>query len=564
MSLNTTIDPPTDSLSEVTPVISVHAADARPMDGWLRGHIKAIALAITAAGFALRIAAAMRTYLNPDEILHYLIVDQPSLLLAYKTSLTNAHPPLIYVLLYFCHLVGRSEVVLRLPVILAGTAFCWFTFEWVQLLFGGPAGLVALILVTFSPIMINLSAEVREYALLLCFMAAALYFLERFEEKTPRGMWQFSLFLYLAILSHYSAVFFVLASGVYALARFAGSKYPRKVIAAWAAAQLGALTIYVFLYVTHVSKIKNQVALWGMPFGDTFFQPDEQSIFRFTRVNTWNIFLYTFAQRYVATAILIAFLAGMAFLFFRDFISARGKQDSHHGPRHVSIQLVLPFVAVWAAAIAGIYPYVGSRHTAFLVPFIIASAAFTFSAVCRRRLWAGLLAASLLAGISSYYGNPSEPGITKANQSRKLMTDAVAYMHQTASPGDFILADQESSLPLAYYYCGPEAANPLNWSGDNSDQFHCQGHPIVTLNFWHLRAEGLAGSFEKMVRNYGLKPGARVWVFQAGWKGYLLARLPEQVAGLRCVAPKTFGENITIVPLMVGPDLSPAAQAICH
>jgi hypothetical protein len=124
MSLNTTIDPQTDSLSEVTPVISVHAADACPTDGWLRGHIKAIALAITAAGFALRIAAAMRTYLNPDEILHYLIVDQPSLLLAYKTSLTNAHPPLIYVLLYFCHLVGRSELVLRLPVILAGTAFC--------------------------------------------------------------------------------------------------------------------------------------------------------------------------------------------------------------------------------------------------------------------------------------------------------------------------------------------------------------------------------------------------------------------------------------------------------
>jgi hypothetical protein len=225
---------------------------------------------------------------------------------------------------------------------------------------------------------------------------------------------------------------------------------------------------------------------------------------------------------------------------------------------------VLPFVAVWAAAIARIYPYVGSRHTALLVPFIIASAAFTFSAVCRRRLWAGLLAASLLAGISSYYGNPSEPGITKANQSRKLMTDAVAYMHQTASAGDFILADQESSLPLAYYYCGPEAANLLNWSGDNFDQFHCQGHPIVTLNFWHLRAEGLAGSFEKMVRNYGLKPDARVWVFQAGWKGYLLARLPEQVAGLRCVAPKTFGENITIVPLMVGPDLSPAAQSICN
>ena len=567
MSLNATIDATTESLSLVTSGMP----EGEPVPGaglierWLRGHIKAIALAITAAGFALRMAAAITTYFNPDEILHYLLIDQASLFLAYKASLTNAHPPLIYVLLYYCHLLGRSELILRLPLILAGTAFCWFTFEWVQLLFGGSAGLIALVVVTFSPIMIALSAEVREYALLLCCMGAALYFLERaFEEKTLQSMWRFSLFLYLSILSHYSAVFFVLAAGVYALARFAGSKYPRKVITAWAMGQMGAFAIYVFLYVTHVSKIKSHVVLWAMPFGDTFFQPDQESIFRFTRVNTWNIFLYMFAERHVAEAVLVAFLVGVAFLFFRDFISTPGKRRFHQGPRHIGVHLVLPFVAVWAAAIAGIYPYVGSRHTAFLAPFIIAAAAFTFAALCRKKLWAGLLAASLLAGVSNYYGNPSEPGITKTNQSRKLMTDAVAYMHQATSNGDLILADQESSLPLAYYYCGPEAADLLNWSGENFDQFHCQGHPIVTLNFWHLRAEGLADSFEKMTRNYGLKPGNRVWVFQAGWKGYLLAQLPRQLAQFRCIAPKTFGENITIVPLVVGPDLSPASQAKCN
>lgn len=567
MSLNTAIDPQTESPREASPVIPHHAplAGAHFIESWLRGRIKALVLAITAAGLVLRIAAAIRTYFNPDEILHYLLIDQPSLFLAYKESLTNAHPPLIYVLLYYCHLLGRSELVLRLPLILAGTAFCWFTFEWIQILFGRVAGLLALTVVAFSPIMIALSAEVREYALLLCCMAAALCFLERaLEKRSLRTMWCFSAFLYLAILSHYSAVFFVLASGVYALARFADSRYPRRLIAAWAMGQVGALAIYVFLYVTHVSKIKSHVALWAMPFGDTFFQPDQQSIFRFTRVNTWNIFLYTFAQRYVAEAMLIAFIAGAAFLFVRDFISAPGKQGAHHGPRHVSIQLLLPFIAVWMASIAGIYPYVGSRHTAFLAPFILAAASLAFAALCRQKLWAALLAAILLAGVSNYYGNPSEPGFTQANQSRKLMADAVGYLHQAASEGDFILADQESSLPLAYYYCGAEAANLLNWSGEDFDQFHCQGHPIVTLNFWHLRAEGLTGSFEKMTRNYGLKPGARVWVFQAGWKGYLLAHLPREIAELRCVAPKTFGENITIVPLMVGPDLSPAAQSSCR
>jgi 4-amino-4-deoxy-L-arabinose transferase-like glycosyltransferase len=566
MSLNATIDPQTTLPPEVA--LMKHQGEASSgvdlIENWLRDHLRLVAIAITAAGFATRMNMATRTYLNPDEILHYLLIDQSSLFLAYKASLSNAHPPLIYLLLYLCHLIGRSELVLRLPLILAGTAFCWFTFEWIQLLFGGAAGLLALVVVAFSPIQIALSAEIREYALLLCFMAGALYFLERaFQEKSLRMMAYFSLFLYLAILSHYSAVFFVAPCGVYALAKFADSRSSRKLITAWAVVQLGALAIYVFLYLTHVAKIRNQVSLWAMPFGDTFFQSYQQSIFRFTRVNTWNIFLYMFAHSYVAAAMLIAFLAGAASLFFRDLVSSPVKRDVRDGPRHISIQFMLPFLAVWAAAIAGIYPYVGSRHTAVLAPLVMAAASFAFAAVCRKRLWATLLAASLLAGVSMLYGNPSEPGITQANQSRQRMTGTISYMHQALPAGDLILVDQESSLPLAFYYCEPQA-NLLNWSGAEFDELRCQGHPVVTLHFWHLRAEGLAESFEKMARHYGLKPGNRVWVFQAGWKGYLLAELPHELAQFRCVLPKTFGENITIVPLMVAPDLSPVAQAPCR
>jgi hypothetical protein len=559
-----TIEPQTILRPGVAPPIPRNVPPAGLIERWLRGHLNLVALAITAAGFVARISLATTTYLNPDEILHYLLTDQPSLFLAYKASLSNAHPPLIYPLLYLCHLLARSELVLRFPLILAGTAFCWFTFEWINILFGGAAGLFALILVAFSPIQIALSAEIREYALLLCCMAAALYFLERvFQEKSLRTMWYFCFFLYLAILSHYSAVFFVAACGIYALARFVDSKPPRKLLAAWAIVQLGALAIYVFLYVTQVAKLKDQVALWAMPFGDTFFQSYQQSIFRFTAVNTWNIFLYMFAQRYVAAAMLIAFGAGVAFLFFRDFTSSPARHDFHHGPRHASIQFLLPFLALWAAAIAGIYPFVGSRHTAVLAPFILAAASFAFAAICRQQLWAGVLAAGLLAGISVCCGNPSEPGITKTNQNRQLMTGAVSYLHQAVPEGDLILVDQESSLPLAFYYCEPQA-NLLNWSGAEFDELRCQGHPIVTLHFWHLRAEGLADSFEKMAQHYALKPGNRVWVFQAGWKGYLLAQLPHELAQFRCVAPKTFGENITIVPLMVAPDLAPIAQAACR
>src|ERR1700730_15206978 len=337
MNLNTTIDMETTSAPDLTPGKPQQNAvpGACSFELWLRDHLTIVALAVTAAGFVARIVAANRSYFNPDEVLHYLLIDEPSLFLAYKASLTNAHPPLIYLLLYVFHLAGHSEFVLRLPLVLAGTASCWFIFKWMRALFGGPAGLIALIVAAFSPALIALSAEVREYALLLFCMAAALYFLERaFEGKSVPTMWGFSLFLYLAILSHYSAAFFALALGVYALARVADSECPRKVVHAWAIGQLGALAIYAFLYVTHISKIRNNLAVWATSFGDTFFQFNQDSIFHFTRVNTWNIFQYMFAQRHVAGAMLFAFIAGVLFWLFQDFTSA----PRDHGPRHIGIQ----------------------------------------------------------------------------------------------------------------------------------------------------------------------------------------------------------------------------------
>ncbi len=202
------------------------------IEAWLQAHLDGVALAIVAAGFALRILAATRSYLNPDEALHYLILNQASAFQAYKASLTNAHPPLIYLVLYAWHFLGRSELMLRLPSVVAGTAFCWFAFRWIKIIFGRSAALIGATVCAFSPALIALSAEVRAYALLLFCLGAALYFLARaFEEKVEgksvHQMWWFTGFLYLAILTHYSAVFFTVAFGLYVLARIADSQLPR-------------------------------------------------------------------------------------------------------------------------------------------------------------------------------------------------------------------------------------------------------------------------------------------------------------------------------------------------
>ena len=54
--------------------------------------------------------------------------------------------------------------------------------------------------------------------MLLAFLAGALYFLDRaFAENSSSKMAAFSLSLYFAMLSHYSAFLFAAALGIYAL-----------------------------------------------------------------------------------------------------------------------------------------------------------------------------------------------------------------------------------------------------------------------------------------------------------------------------------------------------------
>jgi hypothetical protein len=524
------------------------------LDRWLFNHANALALAVVGAGFGLRIFAATRSYLNPDEAMHYLLLNQASVFLAYKASLTNAHPPLIYLVLYYWRFLGRSELMLRLPSVAAGTAFCWMLYKWMGLAFGRAASWIGLILVTFSPAMVALSAELRAYALLLFCMGGALYFLERaFAEKSVRAMWYFSGFLYLAILSHYSAVFFALAAGVYALARIADSHLPRKVVVAWAGGQAGALAIYAFLYLTHLSKLKSSVAIWSMAFGTAYFHKDSVGIFNFTGENTFNIFLFLFGERYVAQMMLLCFIAGVAFVFAQGLLSRQGNLQSNR----LGILLVFPFIGVWCAAIAGIYPYVGSRHTVFLAPFAIAAAGYLVAAASGQRVWAGILVATLLMVVSNTSHEPVPTEEMAVNQSPVLMASAVGYIEQSILRGEFILVDYQSSLPLAYYLCGPRTIIPIETFSGAYFEYSCNSHAVVSLNVWKVIPGGFRLHFEKMARSHSLKPGDRVWVYQTGWGVDVGTDLAAHDAAFRCLAPKRFGGGVTVTPFIVGQDFSP-------
>src|SRR5467141_2275935 len=164
-------------------------------------------LFVLIAAFGARLIQAKEYFLNPDEALHYLSASQPSVDLAYKAALTNAHPPLLILVLYYWHSFGHSELMLRLPSVLAGTACCWLTYLWLKEGTDRSIAFMGLLLVSFAPSLIGLSAEIRQYALLLFFMTGCLYLSERAIQENSRPLMAvFSLFLYGALLTHFPSL----------------------------------------------------------------------------------------------------------------------------------------------------------------------------------------------------------------------------------------------------------------------------------------------------------------------------------------------------------------------
>jgi uncharacterized membrane protein len=204
-------------------------AEVSGSERWLR-HSDLLAIAAVAAGFVIRILSARGTYLSGDEALQLQLANEPGLINVYWGTLANAHPPLFFFLLRLWSHLGDLELFLRLLPILFGTAFLWVTYRWALGLFGRFAGLIVLLLLSFSPALIALSAQVRSYTLLLLLMAATLATFEKALNRRSAGrMATSSALLCLTALTHYSAFFLALTLFAYGLIRLRQNRLSARV-----------------------------------------------------------------------------------------------------------------------------------------------------------------------------------------------------------------------------------------------------------------------------------------------------------------------------------------------
>jgi hypothetical protein len=520
-----------------------------------------------AVGFVLLLAFLLRlwkssgTFLNLDEAMHFLAANKPTLAEAYRASLNLAHPPLLILLLHLWSELGTSELFLRLPSVVAGTIFCWIFFRWLTRLLGPAVGWVGFILASLLPVFVELSSEVRQYPLLLCFMMAAAYMFElALEENSAGKMATFFVFLYLAMLTHFSAILFAGALGAYSLWRVATARLSRQVVAVWIAGQAAGVGLFVFLYLSQISKLKGGASAQHMQalLANSYFHRGHDHLLGFIFARTFGVLQYTFGQLAVGDLAGLLFIAGVFLLLAgkqgttSDATKEEAPQSSRPSSQQLALLLMLPFLINAAAAIVDLYPYGGTRHSAFLVPFAVAGVSLTIVRLAHRRLVPALGVAVLLVVICQAFGAPHRPYMLREDQRRSNMNLALDAIRHSVAPDDVLFVDFQTSFLLRFYLC--PAVSPSGLPSADFRTYTCGGYRVISTNSETnvLTTDLFLRRYDEMVSAYGFKPGQTVWIFQAGWDIALARQLQENIPQFHDLKIEAFGRNISFFKLTVG------------
>ena len=511
-------------------------------------------------GLLIRIWHASGTFLNSDEVMHFAAANQPTWLQSYKVSLAISHPPLLIFVEHIWRVLGTSELMLRMPLILAGMAFCWFTFRWAEMVFEKSVAWTLFAFVLFLPSTIELSSEIRQYALFLAFAMGSAYFLEHALAKDSAGdMLLSGLFLWLAIGSHFSAFLFAPALGIYAIWRMWASRPPSSLISTWIAGQLVALGLCVFLYFTQIRHLSQyfggQDATQGWMgnayLSHSYFIPGKINPLVFVVGRTIGVFQYIFRQLAVGDIAFFLFLAGVIIIFRRRQGSTRVTS------RQLGCLLLLPFAINCAAALVRAYPYGGTRHSCLLIPFGLAAVSVALAQLLKHRLFAGVSAALLIALICHLSTAKELPYVAPDAQRTAHMQAAMAFIHQLPE-AEPIFADVQTNLLLGHYLCNQRQIIP-DGSVPGFVSYECGGHRVIASRTKYIfTARSFYDQWQELVAKYHVQPGSKIWVAQMGWYTYVefeLENFPQF-----SISPHDFGPQIQIFNLRVGQSMADPSQ----
>ena len=483
------------------------------LESWLASHIDLVAFCIMSFAFFVYIYYGTGYYLNPDEASIFFKANSKNLLRAYAASHITAHPPLFIVVLHSFLWLGNSVFILRFLSVALGTAALWLAFKWVQRTFGSVEALVGLIFLAFSPGMVTITCEVRQYAMLLFFICGALYFLQRFlEEDSLWFVFVYSVFLYGAILTHYSSLWIVLALGIYVTILLWWKKRSWQVCLFWVISQVGVVVLYSFLYFTHIRRLQNSGFAEAQIQGylkSRYFWPGEETIISFIARSGLDVFAYFGGGKLAGITILVCFLLGIVIILLKRSSGATLKND-----RHYSLLLVLPFIIGCIGAIIRVLPFGGGRHVSYFLPFVAAGFALCVVRVLSlKRLSLALVAGMVLVPIWMTCWHPPN---AVPSMSDSHMKAALAQLNEKVPSDALLFVDDMTHYVLAYYLARDQF--PLKGRRhETAHEYHMGKYRVVSARTWKFSPTNFDYQIVAMSRSFNIVAGDVVWVMTVGW-----------------------------------------------
>ncbi|MCC6389569.1 MAG: glycosyltransferase family 39 protein [Bryobacterales bacterium] len=492
-----------------------------------------IAVIVVLLGVQLRHASLI--HLNPDEALHYQLAHQTTLYQAYLENNTNAHPPLLILLLHFWLKLSTAEWFLRLIPISAYCGMIWFAWRWGALALNREAGFTLAMLLAFTPSIFNLATEIRHYMPVFCFALASLYYFERaVEEASSKWMAVSAAMLALTILSDYSAVWFTAGFGVYTLLRVWRAGLPGKTQLAWVGGQAGATLLYLVLYVTHISKLRDAGISREAREGwlGAMYCAQGCDAASFLSRHTAGLYSYAFGSPWEGLIGAMLAMAGIGFLFER-----------YPKGRPLIAGSAAAFLSCMAAAGGGLYPYGGTRHSLPLFLWIAACVAAAAGVAGKGRLPLLLGGIAVIIPVWRLAALPETQVLPVAEQRREFAVDAVGYLREKVSPGGIVFVDLQSILLLLFYHSPDVYPNPTR--GHFWD-YNLDGLHVVMAPEWSLDPTPFVDELKVLKQTYHLEKGAEVWVFDGGWGSPISRMLNVQYSGTVLPELAEFGEHFAV------------------
>jgi hypothetical protein len=201
------------------------------------------------------------------------------------------------------------------------------------------------------------------------------------------------------------------------------------------------------------------------------------------------------------------------------------------------------------AAVFRVFPFAGSRHQTYLLPFMAAGISAAIAWFPR-----GLAARLLVLGvvIAPVWVVHSAPENDLRVMPKSAMTAAIKYVGRTVPRGEPLFADDMTRDDLRYYLARNETSLGV-WHTGAGDEERIDGYLVVVPEMHLLvafRPEDLVEEVRASARALGVPDGAPLWIVSAAWKEPSLAsRLPAgadhdvkkfgQISVVRVIAGKS-------------------------